>query len=90
MSVRRFDVPVSLAAVRGRRVRLVKNANEAADLLAGAWSVQGPKYRLAMQACRDAVAGRRSAEEARKAFADAAREAGILVSRPAPFGKRAG
>ena len=88
MSIRHFDVPVTVEAVRGRRVRLVSNANEAVELLAGAWSVQGPKHRLALQACRDAVAGRRSADEARKAFADAAREAGILVSRPAPFGKR--
>jgi hypothetical protein len=88
MSIRHFDVPVTVAAVRGRRVRLVSNANEAAELLAGAWAVQGPKHRLALLACRDAVAGRKSVDEARKAFADAAREAGILVNRPAPFGKR--
>ena len=88
MSSRHFDTPVMVEAVRGRRVRLVNSPGEAADLLGGAWLVQGPKHRLALQACRDAVAGRKSAADARKAFADAAREAGILVSRPAPFGKR--
>jgi hypothetical protein len=88
MSGRHFETPVMVEAVRGRRVRLVKTPGEAAELLGGPWAVQGPKHRLALQACRDAVAGRKSTGEARKAFADAAREAGILVSRPAPFGKR--
>jgi hypothetical protein len=42
---------------------------------------RGDKHRAALQACSDASTGRKSADSARRAFVQAAREAGILINQ---------
>jgi hypothetical protein len=52
---------------------------EAKTLLFDAdWPVRGPRYDDAVDACLKVLDGHRSSENARRAFVDAAREAGLL------------
>ena len=67
--------PVKIAFMRGV-VRTVQGPTEALRCLADLWPDQrGPHYVSARRLCRAALDGRRSAEEARKAFVTATREA---------------
>jgi hypothetical protein len=73
-----FDVPVT---VRDGRQRVVRSTVQAAFLLVDRWpdKDRGPEYRFALQACMDAMEGRRAAASARRAFIRAAKEAALFV-----------
>lgn len=73
----RFERAVIIAGAGGRRE--VKGAADAKRILADVdWPVRGPRYDNAIDACLKVIDGHRSAENARRAFVEAAREAGIL------------
>ena len=55
----------------------VSNVPRAAEILL-TWPERGPKWRVAVQTCVDAMEGEKPADEVRKAFEAAAKEAGML------------
>jgi hypothetical protein len=55
----------------------VSNVPKAAEILL-TWDKRGPKWRKAVQVCMEAMEGKKSADEVRKAFESAAKEAGVL------------
>ena len=79
MSEKRFSIPVAVPlGVAGQR--MVFSAWEALECLKIQWpSNHGPKYRKALQSCMDALDGWKSTHKARRAFIDAAREAGVFL-----------
>lgn len=78
MSEKRFVKPVR---VRLDAVRVVNSTREAVDLLMSVhWpGERGPRHHEARDTCLRALDGFRSAAEARHAFVEAAREAGVLL-----------
>ncbi|MCK3780756.1 DUF982 domain-containing protein [Ensifer sesbaniae] len=66
--------PIELDFVGGV-CRTVKGPSDALACLADHWPRRGPFYVAARSACRAAIEGRRTAEEARKLFISAAEEA---------------
>lgn len=78
MSDKRFTKPVR---IKLGAVRNVMSTREAVDLLMSVhWpGERGPKHHEARDTCLKALDGYRSTAEARHAFIEAAREAGILV-----------
>jgi hypothetical protein len=80
MENNRFETPVTVKAVGGG-VRQLRTAREASDYLMNGWpGKKTPKYRDALQACHDAIAGNKPAMTARRAFIAAAREVDVLSS----------
>jgi hypothetical protein len=79
----RFDRPVRVTFDKTGKTRLVHTVWEASGCLAdGKWPDRsGPMCSMADRALRGAIHGHVSAEAARKAFADAAIEAYILVGQ---------
>ena len=66
--------------------RSVTNLLEAVSVLDKEWPLSdGEEYREAKEACRAALARRRSPHDAQKIFIRAAKEAGLYV-RPKPHG----
>jgi hypothetical protein len=74
-----FDEPVQIKLLD--HTALVKNAREAAQTLFDVrWPIVGPKHRKAVETCLKLLEGKcGSAWEGKKAFVDAALEAGILL-----------
>lgn len=71
-------VPVAIGIVG--EVRNVSSARQAADILAHHWPDEGTvKYRDARHLCLEVLHGMKAPDVAREAFADAAREARILI-----------
>ncbi|MQW85530.1 DUF982 domain-containing protein [Sinorhizobium saheli] len=66
--------PIELG-LTGDDVRTVKGPSDALACLAGQWPHRGPYYVAARSACRAAIEGRRTVEEARRLFISAAEEA---------------
>jgi len=59
---------------------VITDASECTSFLLRNWpGKRGPAHRAALQACHDASAGKKPMSNVRRAFASAAREAGILV-----------
>jgi hypothetical protein len=78
MNDKPLEPPVDIAGPDG--IRSVATVQEAKRLLADtSWPVRGPRHEDAVDSCLKVMDGHRSASDARRAFADAAREAGILV-----------
>ncbi len=75
-----FSPPVSVWIRAPKMIRYnVNNVPRAAELLLTEWPVEGGKaHRKAQSACLDCLEGRCDADAVRKAFEEAAREAGIL------------
>ncbi len=74
-----FGEPVLVAVGSPPVTRTVETADQASDLLVDVdWPVRGPRHRDATETCSKVIDGTRSAVDARRAFIDAAREAGIL------------
>lgn len=74
-----FDKPVPVSLGISGDVHNVSNARQAADILLHNWPDAGTKkHRDARQACLEVLQGLKKPEVAREAFAEAAREAGIL------------
>lgn len=87
-----FDIPVSVQLPGGNRRETVDRTSQAVSLLAERWPAQGRgvKYREAVRICGEALKRQKTAAVARKAFADAAREANVLVldRKPPAFGRK--
>jgi hypothetical protein len=60
-----------------RLTHYVSNVQTASEQLL-TWRERGPMWRKAVKVCLDALAGKRTPDEARKAFEVAAKEAGML------------
>ncbi|CAN7329482.1 MULTISPECIES: DUF982 domain-containing protein [Ensifer] len=69
-----WNQPIELDFVTGD-VRTVKGPSDALACLADHWPRRGPSYVAARSACRAAIDGRRTVEEARSLFISAANEA---------------
>ncbi|WP_258052389.1 DUF982 domain-containing protein [Mesorhizobium sp. INR15] len=75
-----FSKPISVATGISGDIRNLNNARQAFDLLNDHWrSGESDKHRSAKRACQQALNGSVSADVARDAFIDAAREAHMLV-----------
>ncbi len=76
----RFDTPITVRAAATGAATLLRTAQEASDFLLSQWpGKKTERYRAALQACHDAVAGDKPAMTARRAFLAAGREADVLV-----------
>ena len=77
-----FDAPVFVANGNSGPPQAVRSPLQALEQLRNGWPRKdGVMYRHARHACVLAIAGSLDSRVARKAFAHAAREAGILVER---------
>ena len=76
-----FEIPLSVAGSRRGPPSTLASAAQAAQFLVDHWpqAGRGPKYRTALKACMDVLEGRRRIDAARKAFLQAAGEAGLSV-----------
>jgi Protein of unknown function (DUF982) len=75
-----FDAPVFVAIGNPRQAVAVTSSLQALERLLDRWPTRdGTMYRHARHACVLAIEGSIDSRAARKAFARAAREAGILV-----------
>ena len=76
-----FEIPLSVAVSRRGRTSTLGSAAQAAHFLVDRWppAERGPKYRRALKACMDVLEGRRRVGAARRAFLQAAGEAGLSV-----------
>ncbi|MEK1851369.1 MAG: DUF982 domain-containing protein [Phyllobacterium sp.] len=71
---------VTIELDKSSELRNVSSVTEAADVLLMQWPRQkGKKLFVARQACRDALEGKGTVDDARAAFVAAAKEANILV-----------
>jgi hypothetical protein len=77
---RPFNEFVTVKAPRGQR-QDISSARQAAEWLLFRWpkEIDTVKARAARKACLEALEGQREAAAARKAFREAAEEAGILI-----------
>jgi hypothetical protein len=75
-----FDEFVTVKAARGQRQN-ISSARQAAEWLLYKWpsETDTDKARTARKACLEVLEGQRKAAAARKAFREAAEEAGILI-----------
>ncbi|WEA24052.1 DUF982 domain-containing protein [Rhizobium binxianense] len=72
--------PLMLVVSGPEKYKLVASLWEAANMLMACWPIDdGEEYLTAVMACRDAIRGDISAEDAREALIRAAKEAGIPV-----------
>ena len=80
---RQFDEAVKvLSGPDGFAVKHIASNNQAARMLLFEWPTRGGKKHLAARrACMEVMQGLKSAAAARKAFAEAAKEADILVTK---------
>jgi len=78
-----FPVAVCIETDRAGYLRTVGSVREAAEVLTSSWphDKRGPNFKMAAEACVDALAGNGRADAAavQWAFKLAAREAGIFV-----------
>jgi hypothetical protein len=76
-----FEIPLSVTGRRRGRSRTLASAAQAAHFLIDRWPEEdrGLKYRSALKACMDVLEGRKQVGAARKAFIQAAGEAGLSV-----------
>lgn len=75
-----FNPPVPVkAASEGEARNSIKHVQAAREQLLQ-WTKRGPKWYLAADACLGAVEGKVKPNEVRKAFIEAAREEGMLLS----------
>jgi hypothetical protein len=69
-----WNRPIELG-LTGGDVRVVNGPSDALACLAGQWPHRGPYYVAARSACRAAICGRRTPDEARRLFIFAVEEA---------------
>jgi hypothetical protein len=76
-----FETPLAVAGGWRGRSDTLASAAQAAQFLVDHWpnAGRGLKYRNALKACMDVLEGRKRIEAARKAFLQAAGEAGLSV-----------
>ena len=73
-----WNRPIELG-LTGGDICMVKGPSDALACLAGQWPHRGPYYVAARSACRAAIAGRRTPDEARKLFIFAVEEAHLTA-----------
>jgi len=79
MKTLEFDEPIELTAAPAGVQALVANIADCTEFLLRQWpGKRGDKHRAAVQACMDVREGKKPISHARRAFAAAAREAGLL------------
>jgi hypothetical protein len=88
-----FGQAVKVHGTRAGQVQHISNARQAYEWLLFDWpsKVDTDRARAARKTCLDALEGQRKAAAARKAFREAAEEAGILIGddrRPPPKPKK--
>ena len=88
-----FDQAVKVHGTRAGQVQHIGSARKAAEWLLNEWPMKSDtaNARAARKACLEVLEGRRKAAAARKAFREAAEEAGVLIAddnRPPPKTKR--
>ncbi|NLS18446.1 DUF982 domain-containing protein [Rhizobium sp. P40RR-XXII] len=75
-----WNNPVIVDLGGAGRYAIITNALDAANCMSEEWPVRGgPVVDEAVLVCLDAVLGKASAEQSRRAFLDAAEEAGLSV-----------
>lgn len=75
-----WNNPVIVDLGGAGRYAIITNALDAANCMSDEWPVSGgPAVDEAVLVCLDAVLGRASAEQSRRAFLEAAEEAGLDV-----------
>lgn len=81
MPNRTFDVSVTIESDRSGCSRVVTDTMQAAEILLRRWpdEERGATHQVAVQACVDAMEGRRGVAAARRAFANAAKSARLFV-----------
>lgn len=76
----RFETPITVRSGSAGPEQLLRTAQDASQFLLSQWpGKKSEKYRAALQACHDAIAGDKPAMNARRAFLAAGREADVLV-----------
>lgn len=78
MSYKRFPNPIRIV-IRSSQEFIIATAWDAVEFLRNWPASRDRAYRRALQHCLDALDGITSPKKAHAAFADAARQAGILV-----------
>ncbi|OAP42686.1 hypothetical protein AU381_16080 [Sinorhizobium glycinis] len=73
-----WNRPIELG-LNGGDIFMVKGPSDALTCLAGQWPRRGPYYVAARSACRAAIAGRRTPDEARRLFIFAVEEAHLTA-----------
>lgn len=79
-----FDPPVSVTREKPSLTIIISSVERAAEQLL-TWEERGPKWHMALVACMAAMEGSETADNARAAFEEAAREGGRLLDPP-PIG----
>ncbi|WP_245457057.1 MULTISPECIES: DUF982 domain-containing protein [unclassified Mesorhizobium] len=78
----KFTQPVTVRASAQGAETIITDVYECSSFLLRKWpGKRGPSHRAALQACHDASADKKPISSVRRAFALAAREAGILVGQ---------
>lgn len=78
----KFAQPVTVRADTQGAETVITDVYECSSFLLRSWpGKRGPAHRAAIQACHDAGADKKPISNVRRAFALAAREAGILVGQ---------
>ncbi|MGI6852502.1 DUF982 domain-containing protein [Mesorhizobium sp. 1B3] len=81
MQNQKFNIPITVLTDSAGGQTNIDDIQSCTEFLLRNWpGKRGDKHRAALQACSDASAGKKPAENARRAFAVAARGAGILVT----------
>ncbi|MBA8876330.1 DUF982 domain-containing protein [Phyllobacterium myrsinacearum] len=76
---------VNLQLGNGARVVSIRSIHEALVFLSNEWPAdKGRKYHIAIRACAEALESKRSGDEARRAFIDAAKAIDIYVHERTP------
>lgn len=77
-----FARPVLVQFGRSGALRKIATTGEAAECLATVWPLErGPRHKLAIATCLEVFDGRRSSEDARRAFVEAAEESDVVFIR---------
>jgi len=78
----KFAPPVTVRASTDGTQTVISDIYQCSSFLLRNWpGKRGPAHRAALQACHDASADKKPVSSVRRAFAVAAREAGILVGQ---------
>jgi hypothetical protein len=87
MANEHFDLAVVVDSDGDGRARIIADTMHAAEILLRRWPSdrRGRDYRAAVEACLDALEGRAGGTSARRAFAKAAKSAGILTAEAMPL-----
>lgn len=77
-----FAQPVVVQLGRSAAPRKIATAGDAAECLVTVWPLErGPRHKRAIATCLEALDGRRSSEDARRAFVEAAKESDVVIVR---------